>query len=336
MSARDIVRMLPLISVANGVGTDGVRQRTQGENNKRTERYQLRVRGQVDITVAGAGLFNRGSILAALTDIGFTDGGQDIVAIDARLARFVAEAMAPSVLPATRLAGAGIQAATQLEEIVPLFLSAYRTSNPVETKYVEPNKQLAQEVFVTPQKVITRLVSGAPTGTITNLSASVEQVFDDFNPADPNAAPFLNTYVRQIVQDVPAANPALKIDLRGNRYIRGIAIQQDSDNGEVSDIINALVLRGDKRSVIGDRAVTFADLRLAQAYEQGGDIPAGYLWIDFCRYGRLSTMWNPFEDTNLRLEVDTAVSAQPGGRIRVALVEYQRTPATTAALPFTL
>lgn len=336
MSARDIVRMLPLISVANGVGTDGVRQRTQGENNKRTERYQLRVRGQVDITVAGAGLRNRGSILAALTDLGFTDGGQDIVALDARLARFIAEAMAPSVLPATRLAGVGVQAATQLEEIVPIFLSAYRTSNPVETKYVEPNKQLAQEVFVTPQKVISRLSGGAPTGTITNLSASVEQVFDDFNPADPNAAPFLNTYVRQIVQDVPAANPALKIDLRGNRYIRGIAIQQDSDAGEVDDIINALVLRGDKRSVIGDRAVTFADLRLAQAYEQGGDIPPGYLWWDFCRYGRLSTMWNPFEDTNLRLEVDTNVSASPGGRIRVAMVEYQRTPATTAALPFNL
>ena len=95
MSARDIVRMLPLISVANGVGTDGVRQRTQGENNKRTERYQLRVRGQVDITVAGAGLRNRGSILAALTDLGFTDGGQDIVALDARLARFIAEALPP-------------------------------------------------------------------------------------------------------------------------------------------------------------------------------------------------------------------------------------------------
>lgn len=327
----DKFRGLPDIVVANGTATDNVRAKTQGENNKRTERYQLRVSGQVDITGAGTGILNRGSILSVLPMIGFTDGGTDKIQLDARLARQIGEVLSPSALPATRLAGAGIQAATQLTEIVPLYLSAYRTSNPNETKYVEPNKQLAQEVFVVPQKLITRLAEGGGlVGTVTNLQVRVEQVFDELM-AD---APFLQTFVRQIQQDVLAANTQLKIDLRGSRFVRGVMIQQDSNFGEVSDIINGLVLRGDESALFGDRPINFADLVAAQAYEFGGALPPGYLWIDFCRYGRLSTMWNPYQDTNVRLELDVSVSARAGGLVRVAMVEYERTPSTTTAIPF--
>jgi len=316
----------------NGVLNDGIRVNTDANNNKRTERYQLRVSGQVDITAAGTGILNRGSILSALTMLGYSDGGTDKIQLDARLARFISECMSPSALPATRLAGAGIQAATQLTETVPLYMSAYRTGNLNETKYVEPNKQLQQQVFGVPLKLITRIAEGgALAGTITNLLARVEQVYDDLVDA-----PFLQTFVRQIATNVVAANAALKIDLRGNRFVRGIAIQQDSDFGEVSDIINALVLRGDKFSLFGDRPINFTDLVQAQAYEYGGSLPAGYLFIDFCRYGRLSTMWNPYQDTNVRLELDVSVSARAGGIVRVAMVEFERTPSTTVDIPFAI
>lgn len=327
----DKFRGLAAIAIANGAPTDGQRAQTQGENNKRTERYQLKVQAQVDITVAGTGILNRGSVLAVLTQIGFSDGGTDKVQLDARLARFIAEAMAPSPLPATRLAGAGVQAATILTETVPIFLSAYKTGNPNETKYVEPNKQLNQNVFVVPLKLITRVAEGgALAGTVTGLIVNVEQVFDELL----QSAPFLQTFVRQIQQDVVAANAALKIDLRGNRFVRGIAIQQDSTFGEVSDMINGLVLRGDLSALFGDRPIPWTDLVLAQAYEYGGALPPGYLFIDFCRYGRLSTMWNPYQDTNLRLELDVSVSARAGGTIRVAMIEFERTPSTTTKIPF--
>jgi hypothetical protein len=159
---------LATIVFPDGAINDGIRKTTDADNNKRTERYQLRVTGQVDITVAGTGTLNRGSILAALPQIGYSDGGQDRIQLDARLARFIAECMAPSALPATRLAGAGVQAATQLVETVPLFMSAYRTGNPNETKYVEPNKQLQQQVFGVPLKAITQVAEGgALVGTIT-------------------------------------------------------------------------------------------------------------------------------------------------------------------------
>ena len=340
MTATDKIRNLAAIAVANGAASDNVRQRTDAENNKRTERYDIRFQAQVDITVAGNGLANRGSVLGALRDIGYTDGGTDKIAMDARLARFIAECLAPSPLPATRLAGVGIQAGTIITETLPLWMCAVRTMQPNETKYVEVNKQLQQQVFITPLKLITGVAEGAAlAGTITNMTADVQQRYDDM----VGRAPWMTMFLRTITQNVNAANPQLKIDLRGNRFCRFLAIQQDTDQGEVSDIINSLVLRGDAYSLIGDGQVPFIDLQESQADEFGGQLPAGYLGVDFCRYGRLSTMWNPFQDTNLRLEVNvqpsvTVFSGAPatGSVVRVAMVEFERTAAGQQKLPVTI
>lgn len=340
MASIDRFKTIPTIVVA-AADVDGQRKRTQGENNKRTEKYNCTVTAQVDITGAGAGVRNRGSVLALLTEAGYIDGGQDKINYDARLARFIGEAMAPSALPATRLGGAGVQVATQLRETFPMWLATPRSGNPNETKYVEPNKQLAQEIFLTPNRSLARLVGGAPTGSITNLQMQIEQVYDDL----VGVPPFLSTYIRQITQDVPGANAALKIDLRGNRYIRGIAIQQDTSEGEVADIINALVLRGDNQAIFGDRAIPFRNLVEHAQEEQGGAVVAqlGYLFIDFLRYGRLASLWNPFQDTNLRLELDVQPSVgNTNSRVRVALWEMERTgvtvqdPPAGPGLPFQL
>lgn len=308
----------------------GVPRAVQTFNNRRTERYNLVVKGQVDITVAGTGVRNRGSILAALSQVFYSDGGVNKVQGDPRLLRFFAEMMAPSPLPATRLAGAGVQAATQLREILPIWLSAARTVNPNETKYVEVNKQIQQQVGAIPNFAIGTLVAGAPTGTITNLSVNVEQVCDNLL----NQAPWLSPFYREVTQDVTGANASLKIDLRGNRAIRAILIQQDTDAGEVSDIITTLILRGDRESVIGDGATPFQDLVDHMADEYGGALPAGYYGYDFLRYGRLTSLWNPNQDTNLRLELGVAPSAgNTGSKVRVGIFEYERTAATIDPLP---
>jgi len=335
MASIDRQKVIPSIVVAN-TAPDGQRAKTSAENNKRTERHNLTVTGQVDVTVAGTGLRNRGSILAAITDLGFIDGGADKVVLDARLARFIAEAMSPSALPATRLGGPGVQAATLLRETVPLWLASPRSLNLNESKYVEVNKQLAQEIFVTPLRTAARLLAGAPTATITNLQVSIEQVYDDL----VGVPPILSSYVRQITQDVSGANPALKVDLRGNRFIRGIAIQQDTDAGEVTDIINGLVLRGDNQAIYGDRAIPFRDLVEHSQEEYGGAVVAqlGYLFIDFQRYGRMVSLWNPNQDTNLRLELDVQPSVgNTSSKVRVALWEMERTAATLQGdLPYAI
>lgn len=334
MAAIDKVRALPTISVA-ATAQDGVRQKTQAENNKRTERFNLRVTGQIDITAAGTGIVNKGSILACVQQLGFTDGGQDKVLLDGRLARFIAECMSESALPSTRLANANIQAATQLAETVPIFLSSPRSVTPNDTKYVEPNKQQELSVFINPLRQITRVAEGgALVGTVTNLAATVEQVFDDMT-----AAPFASAFTRQIEQNVVGSNGQFKIDLRGSRYLRGIAIQQDTDQGEQSGIISSLVLRGDGKSIIGDGQVPFTDLQEAMQYDMGGAVvDSGYLFIDFQRYGRISSWWNPYQDTNLRLELTVAPlgGAFTGDKVRVALLEYERTSVTAKQIPFTI
>ena len=333
MAARDKIRLLPAMVPA--ATADGVRATTNGDNNKRTERYQLRVTANVTPVAALGTNRNKGSVLALLTDLGFNDGGTDKIVMDARLARFIAEALAPSALPATRLdaTSAVLQA---LEETVPIWLSAVGTGNPNETKYVEVNKQLQQQVFITPNRLASRITSGAGGATIAALTANVEQVYDDM----VGTPPWLTAYTRQVVQDITGANASQKVDLRGSRYVRGIGVQQDTSGvGEVADIINGVVMRGDAHTYIGQNAVPFRDLILGNAVEQGGAIsstPAGYLWIDFCRYGRLSAMWNPYQDTNMRLELNVQPSVTAGAvssSVRVAIVEYESTAATLSKLP---
>jgi len=332
MAARDKIRLLP--AMVPPATADGVRATTNGDNNKRTERYQLRVTCPVTYVAALGVNRNKGSVLALLTDIGFNDGGTDKVVMDARLARFIAEALAPSALPAVR-GDATVAALNNLEETVPIWLSAVGTTNPGETKYVEVNKQLQQQVFATPNRLAARITTGAGGATFGALTVNVEQVFDEMT----GTPPWLSPYVRQVVQDVNGANAALKVDLRGSRYIRGIGLQQDTNVGEVADILNSLVMRGDAETYIGQNAIPIRDLILGNAVEQGGAIfstPAAYLWVDFCRYGRLSTMWNPYQDTNLRFEANVQPSVTAGAtssQLRTALVEYESTAATLATLP---
>ncbi len=327
MASYDRIKVLPAISFGAS-DPDNARKRTFADNHKRTERFRVTVTGQVDITVAGTGLRNRGSILAAITEVGFADGGADKVVLDARLARFISDAFSAAPQPATRLANAGVQAATQLRESFDLWLASPYSMNPGESKYVEPNKQQQLEVFATPVRQIGKVAAGA-TGTISNLGLSVEQVYDDLI----HQAPKVSVFVRQIVQAVPAAQSGLKIDLRGSRYLRAIAIQQDtSDTGEVSDIITNLVLRGDNVAIIGDRSVPFKDLvemLPSEGFGGIGGVPGGYWIYDFQRYGRMSSWYNPYQDTNLRLELDVQPSASGANSVvRVALIEYERTSAT--------
>lgn len=329
-----IDRFRALADIVPGA-TDGVPATTQGENNRRTEKYLLRVTADVNVTVAGT-LRNQGSILALLTEAAFIDGGVPKYVGDPRLLHFIAEAMAPSALPRTVVDVTSVSNQTNREDTLPLFLAAPRTLDPNETKYVEANKQLQQQISVTPLRTAARLGGGAFAAAITNLRVRCEQVCDDIL----GVPPLLNVYGRQVTQDVTAANTQLKIDLRGSRYIRGIAIQQDTDAGEVSDIINALTLRGDARAIIGDRPIAYRDLQVHSAEEMGGQINnSGYLFIDFLRYGRLASLFSPYQDANLRLELDVQPSVFAGGtnsKVRVFVWEYERTPTTASQIPFQL
>lgn len=316
---KDYVQALPTVVFA-AADPDGVRKTAKVENLHRTEKLQARVTGQVDITVAGTSVRNRGSILAAITEAGFTSNGRDKVLAELRAQRFIADYFANGQLPATRLAGFGVQAATQLSEVVPLWLCFPQTIAPGESKYVEAIKNALLEAFFNPNRAIGRLVGGAPTGTITNLNVTVEQVYDK----EFSAPSLFSRFTRQIITNVVAANTALVVDLRDARALRGILIMQESDEGEVNDIVNSLVLRGDNSAVIGPKNVLWNDLVDAQ-FEEAGPVVVGnraYYYHNFVRYGRMSTRYEPGQDSNLRLELNVQPSVTgvgTGSKVRVVL-----------------
>lgn len=332
MPALDRFRGYPSIPFANA--NNGNRQYSPVDNNVRYERANLTISGNVAIgAVNAASLANRGSILSLAQQIGFEDAGLDVVNADARLMGVYADAFSTRPRFATRLTAAQLVIGNaNLIESVPIWLAAPQTVNPAETKYSEVNKQSLLRFFVNPN-VPTAAANqfggvanpgAGTTFTWTALKADVTAVYDNM----VTTPPLYTAYLRQITVPVTAALNGFKIDLRGTRYVRAIVIQQDSAVGEVSDIISALVLRGDDKSIFGDKSIPFVDLQHMLGEEQGLDPVSGYLCIDMCRFGRLKSMWNPFQDTNFRLELDTTVSASGSPVVRVLMVEYQKTDST--------
>lgn len=334
MSVKDVIRDPSAIAVT----LDGRTRATSDlDNGLRNEFVQLRVRGQLDISVAGTGLRNRGSILGALIEAGLQVGGKPFFQGDPRLIRFMNETLALSPLPATRAAGAGIQAATQLEETIWLQCALRGTVDPNETKFLEDNiNSLFQAYLVGSQNPLAGIIDGAPTGTVTNVSASVLQVGDVLRGQVPTK---LSPYYDELVQDVVGANPALKIDLRGDMYVAGYFIQADSAAGERADILQSVQLRGDKWSYVGERTIPIADLQALGAYDFGGAVvyaTATYVAILFTRNGRLSNLLHPAEQPNIRLVLGVQPGAAASPKIRVGRLQYRRTATTQAPIDFAI
>lgn len=335
MAYKDRLKVAPSIAITQ----DGARKTSQLQNEKRNKLIKIRVTAQVDITVAGTGLKNRGSILAALVQAAFVDAGKDVVVADPRLLRFIGECFAPSPLPFTRLSGAGVQAATQVAETFYFFLAAPGTMTPEETYYLEEDVKKRLEVALQSiNNPITRLVAGAVTGTITNFSASIQQDCDDLGvrPLDPERAPMLSVLYDEQVEDITGINPDKSIEISVSEYLAGIFIQQENDLGETTGIIQKLALKGDRFSYFGDEKLSMVDLIEHQALDFGGAVTAsgaGYLGIYFPKQGRLSNCLHPNEQANLRLMLDvTPVGA--GSKLRIGRLKYQRTPTTLKPLSF--
>jgi len=316
------------------VGVVGQRATTPLLNGRRTRLLRCKFSVGCNITVAGTSQRNRGSALALLDFVGLDQAGTDKIIMDPRLARFYSEVNSPSALPSTRLSGFGVQNLT-LEETFYLYCSHPRIALPMETSFIEVNIGNQLLAFMQYNADATKLLGGAPTVAFSAPTLKVQQVFD----ASRDEAPYLVPFVRQLNQDVTGANDALRVDLRGSRYLAGILIQQDTNIGEVTDIVNKLTLRGDGKDIIGPKAVPWADLVDHQAGEMGGSVatPRSYLAYNFLNDGKLSKLLNPGNYTNLRLEFDAQPSVTAGvtsSKLRIALVEYEAIPGLTQPLPF--
>lgn len=289
------------------------------------------VAGLLSITVATATgpIVNRGSIMAAFDSMGISENGKDRQFIDPRILRFIAEAAAPSAPTAVRAAALTV-GTTNLRETFRVYFAHPFSLNPRETNFIVSDPTADFSFFHQLNGVnngVTKIVAvaGPATVTLTGVTVKVQQTMDSYETSRPTFIPT----IRMISQKVVGVDNGLDIYLRPSNYVRAIVIQQDSDKGEVSDIINSFILQGDRQQLIGPEKTDWTLLTQAEEYDWGGSMlgAPGYLLLNFQEGGRLANVWNPSQDSNLRLTVDcqpTVFAGATSSVIRVALLELER------------
>lgn len=298
----------------------------------RTLYLVFRISGSV--TIAGGpitAIRNAGSILSQFSEFGLNENGEDVVRHEPRLAGIISQANAARVISSTRLTSTA-NGTYPLEETVLIPLANPRAVNPAETAFVARDPRVALQAFVNWQSSVSAIANaGAATVTFTTPTVTVEQHFDDETGEFP---PILRPFYQDIIQPVTAATLNVPFYIKTSRYLRALVIQQDTNVGEVSDIVSGLILRGDRRTYYGPNAIPFADLQRKQEFELAGDVfRSGYLYLDFQRSGRLSNIINPNVDTNLRFELNVTPSVTAGAtssNVRIGVLGLEVVSGVTA------
>lgn len=309
-------------------------------NGVRTHFITLVARARVTVTVAGAtAVRNRGSVWSLFDEIGIDENGRDVQIYRGPVLRFMSEMSAPSALTAVRAAAP--VAVYQLEEACRLYFSHPLSLDPTETSFMERDARAVLNVFVRQTaNAAARLYNVGPaTVVVDQISVSVIQNLE--KPTDTGLArPLFIPTVRQQIIQVNGANPAIIEYIRTANPIRALVLSQEAaTDGEVGDIINRYVIRGDYKDIVGPSSMSYADKVLDSEFEYGGAVVSSnraHLGFNFQRYGKLSEVLNPAQDANIRLELDAQPSAGVGASsVRLTVFELLRDPYVTAEkLPF--
>lgn len=306
----------------------GLRGQLRLLNNKRTLRLYVTVKAQVQITTLATAVINKGNA-AALLKLFINENGKDRVAVDGRVASHLTACYAANTPTNTRLSAVAVATYNLVERIV-LHFSPRQSVVPSETCFAEnsPTAPLFIEAEAYAGGFAKLLTGGA--GTINSLTVEVEQEFVD----EANAPlPYFITTMREQTENVSGVNSAFPIFVRTANKLRGVVITQDSDAGEVSDILTTVALRGDNGDIIGPNPITFDDFAQMMENEFAGQVynPAdatrkcSHVFLNFQQDGRLSRLIDPYRDyTNLRFEFGTATSAAANPRVRLTYIELER------------
>lgn len=285
------------------------------------------------LTIAGGAataIRNRGSILAAFDEIGIDENGTDRHIMTGRVARVLSEMASARTIAPTRLTNTAA-AAYNLRETIRLYFAHPFSAVPRETAFLEHDTRQLLQAFVKlaasggADKIAK--VGGAVTATLTGLKVNVTHGYD----AQESDRPYFIPITRQLVIPVAGAAANLQAFIKTSNAIRAIVVsQEDTGEGEVSDIINGLAFRGDFRDLIGPGERKWLDMVDAQQLEFGGDMTSpAHVGLNFQTHGRLAAVLNPNQDNNLRFEFDCqpSVSGSGSSQIRVTTVELVADPA---------
>lgn len=316
-------------ALVNGASPDaGQRQYNPLHTTCQTHRLDITIEGDLVITANVTAIINRGSIVAAFDAIGMDENGTDRVNADARQLRELAEFGVESSLSTTRqtVLTAGT---VHLKETFPLYFAHPRSLDPTETAFLvrDPKQSLRLfHVLNGTANGVAKIVTGG-TATLQNVKVSVTQVMDEYETARPLFIPNF----RMIQVPVTQAQTALDVNIVTSQFLRAITVMQDTNVGEVSDIISSLALLGDMRQLLGPTLHDWDIITRRQEIEQGGAVysPRAYYRRNFQLNGRLTEIWNPAQDNNLKFRFNCQPSATGGATtsmIRILLEELVRDP----------
>lgn len=310
----------------------GKRDNSQLDNGTRIKRVSGVVKGTLNITAPVASILNRGSVLGGLDVVGLNLDGKDRIAADARAMRVAQELFSRREFVATRAASLAI-GAYALEESFTIFCAQPQLAVPDETALTERATGINVNFFANTRPVpAAGLVKGGA-ATLDNLSINVTEEYD----LERGELPLLRPFVYEISQDVLQANKALELPLRPSAYLAALLIQQDTDDGEVSDIINTVQLIADGGKGIIPYPTPYQDLVSKTAISDDYQSAEGksYLMLDFMSDAKLSRIINPVAWPNLRFRFDCQPSVgRTGSKIRVTLWTYEEDLQLTQKLPF--
>jgi len=314
--------------VSNIVPVAGDRAGTDLANNVQT--HYLEFSAECDVAIAGAAaasLRNRGNIFAIFDEVALVEAGKDVQLIKGTVLRALAEQSAPSSLSGVDLSSTAI-GNTHLKRTFRLYSAHPYAVMPRETAFVEHDirAKLRAEVKLAADGGAGRLALAGVGGTvvISNLVVRVKQGCDPVEQVKPYFIPHIHSQV----ESVAAVNDQLDSFIKSAAVIRAIIVsQEDTAVGEVSDVINGLILQGDQRALIGPKSAAWADLVAGQEFDFGGASGfldgQAHLVINFQEGGRLVNCLNPNQDTNLKFTFDCQPSAVGTGdsKIRLTVIE---------------
>jgi len=301
-------------------------------NGKRIFGLSFVFRQVATVTVAAlTAIRNRGSLLSQFTKVGVNDNGRDVVNVDARSAGVIGQIHSGQVLPSVRLATP--VAVYNLEETVYMPLANPLSVSPSETAFSERNPNTRLRAFVTWVPDNTQIANVGPATLVLGTpTVTVIAHYDDDRGSVPSK---LSPFWREIVQPVATANSTLRTLMDSSLRLRGILIQQDSNIGEVTDILaNGFRFLGAQRTYIGPAQIPYTELQRDAVREFGGDMAAtsGYLYLNFQRNGRLAEVINQARNANLRHEFNALPSITAGvtsSNIRLSVLELEEIPGLT-------
>lgn len=267
------------------------------------KKLYLRLSGTISVTVGGTAVVAEAPLrlIRKIEIVG--DGVKTLIsrtANDLFREMHILEGKQPEL---TGPAGFGIQANTPIAALIPIPFEAVRMRSPVDS-YLDPRGYESLQLRIT-WGAITDIITG---GTATVNAGTIVDVL-----AEQTIAGEANIAFRRILtydeNAIAGVSSALTFNIPRNGLLAGILFHADVDGVPNDALINSLTIKSDNTNLHADRLV-WETFRKANVMDFNLDSSVfgsginGYVYLNFCEDGMLSSALNTYNLNTLQVIYD--------------------------------